>query len=130
MQANKPASDARCAISDKGRYHSLTGGREQEDDTGCIKSRFRPRGASRVVRSPIRTPQNALSSSSPPISAIMLFAGTHEPEQISTRQALELKQWRYRFHAGQALPGISEEEAADIVHSELGWGCRSGKSKS
>jgi hypothetical protein len=25
-----------------GRYHSLTGGREQEDDTGCIKGRFRP----------------------------------------------------------------------------------------
>jgi len=27
----------------------------------------------------------------------------------------------FRFHAGQALPGISEEEA-DIVHSELGLG--------
>src|SRR5271167_4859190 len=27
-----------------------------------------------------------------------------------------------RFHAGQALPGISEEEAATIVHSELGLG--------
>ena len=36
------------------------------------------------------------------------------------RQALELEQWRSRFHAGQALPGISEGEAADIVHSELG----------
>ncbi len=30
--------------------------------------------------------------------------------------------WRSRFHAGQALPGISEEEAATIVHSELGVG--------
>jgi hypothetical protein len=35
---------------------------------------------------------------------------------------LELEQWRSRFHAGQALPGISEEEAATIVHSELGLG--------
>ena len=52
----------------------------------------------------------------------LLFAGTHELEAIFTRQALELEQWRSRFHAGQALPGISEEEAADIVHSELGQG--------
>ena len=50
----------------------------------------------------------------------LLFAGTHELEEIFTRQALELEQWRSRFHAGQALPGISEEEAAEIVHSELG----------
>ena len=46
--------------------------------------------------------------------------GTHELEEIFTRQALELEQWRSRFHAGQALPGISEEEATEIVHSELG----------
>ena len=52
----------------------------------------------------------------------LLFAGTHELEEIFTRQALELEQWRSRFHAGQALPGISEEEAVDIVHSELGLG--------
>ena len=52
----------------------------------------------------------------------LLFAGTHELEAIFTRQALELEQWRSRFHAGQALPGISEEEAVDIVHSELGLG--------
>jgi type II secretory pathway predicted ATPase ExeA len=52
----------------------------------------------------------------------LLFAGTHELEEIFTRQALELEQWRSRFHAGKALPGISEEEAADIVHWELGWG--------
>jgi hypothetical protein len=52
----------------------------------------------------------------------LLFAGTHELEEIFTRQALELEQWRSRFHAGQALPGISEEEAAAIVHSELGLG--------
>jgi hypothetical protein len=50
----------------------------------------------------------------------LLFAGTHELEKIFTRQALELEQWRSRFHAGQALPGISEEEAASIVHAELG----------
>ena len=48
----------------------------------------------------------------------LLFAGTHELEAIFTRQALELEQWRSRFHAGQALPGISDEEAAAIVHSE------------
>jgi hypothetical protein len=51
-----------------------------------------------------------------------VFAGTHELEQIFTRQALELEQWRSRFHAGPALPGISEEEASDILHSELGLG--------
>ena len=60
----------------------------------------------------------------------MLFAGTHELEQIFTRQALELEQWRSRFHAGQALPGISEEEAADTVHSELGWGLSQRKIQS
>jgi hypothetical protein len=37
-------------------------------------------------------------------------------------QALELEQSRSRLHAGQALPGLSEEEAATIVHSELGLG--------
>ena len=51
----------------------------------------------------------------------LLFAGTHELEKIFTRQALELEQWRSRFHAGQSLPGISEQEAAEIVHSELGF---------
>jgi len=51
----------------------------------------------------------------------LLFAGTHELEEIFRRQALELEQWRSRFHAGQSLPGISEDEAAEIVHSELGW---------
>ena len=50
----------------------------------------------------------------------LLFAGTHELEKIFTRQALELEQWRSRFHAGQSLPGISEQEAAEIVQSELG----------
>jgi DNA transposition AAA+ family ATPase len=30
----------------------------------------------------------------------LLFAGTHELEEIFTRQALELEQWRSRFHAG------------------------------
>jgi hypothetical protein len=52
----------------------------------------------------------------------LLFAGTHELEEIFTHHALELEQWRSRFHAGQALPGISEDEAAAIVHSELGQG--------
>jgi hypothetical protein len=30
------------------------------------------------------------------------------------------EQSRSRLHAGQALPGISEAEATEIVHSELG----------
>jgi DNA transposition AAA+ family ATPase len=51
----------------------------------------------------------------------LLFAGTHELEEIFTRQALELEQWRSRFHAGQALPGISDQEATEIVHHELGF---------
>ena len=50
----------------------------------------------------------------------MPAAGSHELEEIFTRQALELEQWRSRFHAGQALRGISEDEAAEIVHAELG----------
>jgi hypothetical protein len=49
------------------------------------------------------------------------LAGTDELEKIFTRQALELEQWRSRFHAGQSLPGISEQEAAEIVDSELGY---------
>src|ERR1022692_3937104 len=44
------------------------------------------------------------------------------PSAVRRSQALELEQWRSRFHAGQALPGISEEEAVAIVHSELGLG--------
>src|ERR1039457_6856480 len=44
------------------------------------------------------------------------------PSAVRRSQALELEQSRSRFHAGQALPGISEEEAATIVHSELGLG--------
>ncbi len=55
-----------------------------------------------------------------PLHCGLLFTGTHELEAIFTRQALELELWRSRFHAGQALPGISEEEAATIVRSELG----------
>jgi DNA transposition AAA+ family ATPase len=31
----------------------------------------------------------------------LLFTGTHELEEIFTRQALELEQWRSRFHAGR-----------------------------
>ena len=57
----------------------------------------------------------------------LLFAGSHELEAIFTRQALELEQWRSRFHAAQSLPGISEEEAAEIIHSELGWQLSQGK---
>jgi hypothetical protein len=45
----------------------------------------------------------------------LLFAGTHELEEIFTRQAFGLEQWRSRFHAGQALPGVSPEEAVDYA---------------
>jgi len=41
-------------------------------------------------------------------------------EETFARQALELEQWRSRFHAGQSPHGISEEEVAGIVHCELG----------
>ena len=57
----------------------------------------------------------------------LLFAGTHELEKIFIREALELEQWRSRFHAGQSLPGISEQEAAEIIHSELKWQLSQGK---
>ena len=38
-----------------------------------------------------------------PPNCELLFAGTHELEAIFTRQALELEQWRSRFHAGQGM---------------------------
>lgn len=57
----------------------------------------------------------------------LLFAGSHELERIFSRQALELEQWKSRFHAGQALPGLSEEEAVLVVRSELGAHCPSEK---
>jgi len=52
----------------------------------------------------------------------LLFAAPMNWSRSSPARPLELEQWRSRFHAGQALPGISEEEAATIVHSELGLG--------
>lgn len=58
-----------------------------------------------------------------PPQCALLFAGSHELEEMFTRHALELEQWRSRFHAGRPLPGISEEEAQWICREELGPSC-------
>jgi Cdc6-like AAA superfamily ATPase len=50
----------------------------------------------------------------------LLFAGSHQLERMFASHALELEQWNSRFHAGRRLPGITEEEAAQIVRAELG----------
>ncbi len=50
----------------------------------------------------------------------LLFAGSHQLEEIFTRQAIQLEQWKSRFYAGQPLPGVNEEEAASIIRGELG----------
>lgn len=50
----------------------------------------------------------------------LLFAGSHQLERMFVRHSLELEQWNSRFNAGKRLPGISEDEAAQIVRSELG----------
>src|SRR5664280_2428641 len=59
--------------------------------------------AQHVDRKCLETPRELLDQ---PPHCGLLFAGTHELEAIFTRQALELEQWRSRFHAGQALPGL------------------------
>lgn len=48
----------------------------------------------------------------------LLFAGSHNLKQIF--QQVELEQWRRRLNAGKALPGLSEDEAREIIASELG----------
>ena len=59
--------------------------------------------AQHVDRKCLETPRELLDQ---PPHCGLLFAGTHQLEAIFTRQALELEQWRSRFHAGQALPGL------------------------
>jgi type II secretory pathway predicted ATPase ExeA len=53
-----------------------------------------------------------------PPHCALLFAGSHNLKQIF--QQVELEQWRSRLHAGKALPGISDEEAEQIIRGELG----------
>lgn len=53
----------------------------------------------------------------PPRSG-MLFAGSHEIEKTFSR--LDMEQWNSRLHQGTELPGISEDEAAQIIRAELG----------
>jgi type II secretory pathway predicted ATPase ExeA len=48
----------------------------------------------------------------------MLFLGSHELEKTFSR--LDMEQWRSRMHHGADLPGISKDEARDIVRGELG----------
>lgn len=48
----------------------------------------------------------------------LLFAGSHNLKQIFEQVGLE--QWRSRIKAGKPLPGISLEEAKQIIVGELG----------
>jgi len=60
-----------------------------------------------------------------PPHAGLLFLGSHNLKQIF--QQFELEQWRSRLHAGKALPGISDEEAREIILQELGGGHSAAK---
>lgn len=48
----------------------------------------------------------------------LLFAGSHELEKTFNR--LDMEQWHSRLRQGAELPGVSEEEAAEIILGELG----------
>ena len=50
----------------------------------------------------------------------LLFAGSHQLQSTFTLNAMQLEQWNSRFHFGEALPGISDNEAEDILRAELG----------
>lgn len=47
----------------------------------------------------------------------LIFAGSHELEQ--TFQRLDMEQWARRIRKGCELPGLSEQEAVDIIRSEI-----------
>jgi hypothetical protein len=48
----------------------------------------------------------------------LLFAGSHELESMFNR--LDMEQWKSRLRKGAELPGVSEDEAAEIICGELG----------
>jgi DNA transposition AAA+ family ATPase len=48
----------------------------------------------------------------------LLFAGSHELEK--TFQRIDMEQWSSRLRKGAELPGIQEQEAAEIIRAELG----------
>jgi DNA transposition AAA+ family ATPase len=50
----------------------------------------------------------------------LLFAGSHQLQSTFTLNAIQLEQWNSRFHYGQELPGISREEAVEVLRAELG----------
>lgn len=47
----------------------------------------------------------------------LLFAGSHQLEDTFDR--LDMAQWRSRIRKGEGLPGLSEDEAREILRSEL-----------
>jgi DNA transposition AAA+ family ATPase len=53
----------------------------------------------------------------PPHSG-MIFAGSHEIEKMFSR--LDMEQWASRLRQGTELPGVSKEEAEQIIRAELG----------
>jgi AAA domain len=53
-----------------------------------------------------------------PPHCALLFAGSHELEKTFNR--LDMVQWHDRLRQGAELPGITEDEAAMIIHGELG----------
>jgi DNA transposition AAA+ family ATPase len=48
----------------------------------------------------------------------LLFAGSHQLE--NTFKRLDMEQWASRLVQGAELPGVSEQEAASIIRTELG----------
>jgi DNA transposition AAA+ family ATPase len=50
----------------------------------------------------------------------LLFAGNYEFGRVLTLNAARLEQWNRRFRAGKELPGLSDDEAAEIIRGELG----------
>lgn len=48
----------------------------------------------------------------------ILFVGSHDLDQMF--KGFHMEQWRSRIHAGEALPGLSMDEAEGIIRSELG----------
>ena len=50
----------------------------------------------------------------------LLLMGSHELERTFVRDALKLEQLMSRFHAGKALPGMTDDEALKIVQDQLG----------
>lgn len=48
----------------------------------------------------------------------LMFAGSHQLRRFFIRNSEHMEQWQSRFSRGVSLPGISEEEALEIIAGE------------